>query len=154
MTRNLLHICSKRAFGTGAAIGPLRKSACGRDLGSTPEWRNRQTRRIQNPVLVKGVRVRVPPLAPPEHGRAPRCWCIGYDGKCTMGHYGSASVWIYDPAANTLDFVKSDIQPLSTVYAIACGERTRRDEAWTFRRSESGGREARKSLPPAGSLTS
>src|SRR5262245_4592951 len=29
-----------------------------------PEWRNRQTRWIQNPVPVKGVGVRVPPLAP------------------------------------------------------------------------------------------
>jgi len=52
---------------------------------------------------------------------APWRWCIGHDGKCYMGHYGSASVWIYDPATNTLDFVKSDIRPVSTVCAIACG---------------------------------
>jgi len=52
---------------------------------------------------------------------APWRWCIGHDGKCYMGHYGSASVWIYDPAAMTLDFTRSDIRDVSTVSAITCG---------------------------------
>jgi len=52
---------------------------------------------------------------------APWRWCMGRDGKCYMGHYGSASVWIYDPATRELDFKSSDIKPAGTVCAIACG---------------------------------
>ncbi len=52
---------------------------------------------------------------------APWRWCIGRDGKCYMGHYGSASIWIYDPATREIDFKSSEIKPAGTVCAIACG---------------------------------